>query len=138
MLRWPGDSQRESGLDSVGNLGYYGIMPMRPYTPLFGWLTRCPELAYFLEGLVLPTILGKVQMGALKWVLKGTLCDSCTVCNCAHLWRFAPFCKGNFHHKQGVFAEKGPRFHGERGLAMRGLGGEGIYGGGGRRSGVFF
>ena len=28
---------------------------------------------------------GKVQMGALKWGLKATLCNSCTiVCNCAH------------------------------------------------------
>ena len=43
--------------------------------------------------------------------------------------------------EEGVFTEKGPLFHGKRGLPMRGLGGEeGVCGGGGgrRRSGVSF
>ena len=36
----------------------------------------------------------KVQMGALKWGLKATLCNLCTiVCNCALSW---PFVKGTF------------------------------------------
>ena len=38
--------------------------------------------------------------------------------------------------KNGVFTEKGPLFHGKRGLAMRGLaGGGGCGGGGGRGAG---
>ena len=49
----------------------------------------------------------KVQMGALKWGLKATLCNSCAiVCNFAHLLPFGPFCKGNFHSKMMPVASK--------------------------------
>ena len=35
--------------------------------------------------------LGKVHMGALKWGLMATLCNSRTIiCKCAHLWTFGP------------------------------------------------
>ena len=36
-------------------------------------------------------------MGARKWGLKATLCNSCTIIrNCAHLWLFGPFVRGIF------------------------------------------
>ena len=44
---------------------------------------------------------------ALKWGLKATLCNSCTiVCNCALVWPFGPFCKGNFRRKARTLAGK--------------------------------
>ena len=54
-----------------------------------------------IENVAICDLVRKVQMGALKWGLKATPCNLCTiVCNCALSW---PFVKGIFVAKWRQF-----------------------------------